>query len=228
MPAEGRLEPMFAKRLPKAVLWDLDGTLVDSEPYWMKSEIELAERHGASWTEEDGKSLVGMALKDSTRLMGEKMGVQFDPEQVIHELTDSVTAQLRAEIPWRPGAKELLRELRRKGVKTALVTMSLRRMALQVVESIEFDAFDVVVAGDDVIHGKPHAEPYLKAASLLGVAPSECVAFEDSISGILSAEAAGTIAVGIPNVMIIPSHPERILWDTLDGKRYRDLKKLFR
>ena len=219
---------MFARRLPRAVLWDLDGTLIDSEPYWMKSEIELAERHGAEWTEEDGKSLVGMALKDSTRLMGEKFGVSLDPDTVINELTDSVTAQLRREIPWRPGAQELLRELRRRGVKTALVTMSLRRMALQVVEAIPFNAFDVVVAGDDVIHGKPHAEPYLKAAQLLGVDPADCVAFEDSISGILSAEAAGTKTVGIPNVVRIPANPDRILWETLEGKRLKDLKQLFR
>ncbi len=219
---------MFARRLPKAVLWDLDGTLIDSEPYWMKSEIELAERHGATWTEEDGKSLVGMALKDSTRLMGERFGVELDQDKVINELTDSVTEQLRREILWRPGAQELLRELRRKGVKTALVTMSLRRMALQVVESIPFKAFDVIVAGDDVVHGKPHAEPYLKAAQLLGVDPRDCVAFEDSISGILSAEAAGTKAVGIPNVMVIPANPDRILWETLEGVKLKQLKQLFR
>jgi HAD superfamily hydrolase (TIGR01509 family) len=219
---------MFARRLPKAVLWDLDGTLIDSEPYWMKSEIELAERHGATWTEEDGKSLVGMALKDSTRLMGERFGVELDQDKVINELTDSVTEQLRREIPWRPGAQELLLELRRKGVKTALVTMSLRRMALQVVESIPFKAFDVIVAGDDVVHGKPHAEPYLKAAQLLGVDPRDCVAFEDSISGILSAEAAGTKAVGIPNVMVIPANPDRILWETLEGVKLKQLKQLFR
>ena len=219
---------MFARRLPKAVLWDLDGTLIDSEPYWMKSEIELAERHGATWTEEDGKSLVGMALKDSTRLMGERFGVELDQDKVINELTDPVTEQLRREIPWRPGAQELLRELRRRGVKTALVTMSLRRMALQVVESIPFKAFDVIVAGDDVVHGKPHAEPYLKAAQLLGVDPKDCVAFEDSISGILSADAAGTKAVGIPNVMVIPANPDRILWETLEGVRLKQLKQLFR
>ena len=90
-----------------------------------------------------------------------------------------------------------------------------------------FDAFDVVVAGDDVVHGKPHAEPYLKAANLLNVDPSDCVAFEDSISGILSAEAAGTKAVGIPNVMMIPAREGRILWETLEGKTLKDLRKLF-
>ena len=219
---------MFGRRLPKAVLWDLDGTLIDSEPYWMRSERELAARHDASWSEEDGKSLVGMSLTESTKIISAKMGIELPVEQVIDELTDSVTSQLAREIPWRPGAQELLRELRKRGVKTALVTMSLRRMALQVVESIPFKAFDVIVAGDDVVHGKPHAEPYLKAAALLGVAPEECVAFEDSISGILSAEAAGTKAVGIPNVVIIPAHEDRILWETLEGKTLKDLKNLFK
>jgi beta-phosphoglucomutase-like phosphatase (HAD superfamily) len=101
-------------------------------------------------------------------------------------------------------------------------------MALQVVNAIDFKAFDVVVAGDDVIHGKPHAEPYLKAAQLLGIRPEECVAFEDSISGILSAEAAGTKAVGIPNVMMIPAREDRILWETLEGKTLKDLRNLFK
>ena len=194
----------------------------------MRSERELAERHAGSWTEDDAKAIVGMSLKDSSKIIAEKLGISLPSEQVINELTDSVTSQLSREIPWRPGAQELLRELKRKGVKTALVTMSLRRMALQVVDNIPFKAFDVVVAGDDVIHGKPHAEPYLKAAELLGVDPRDCVAFEDSISGILSAEAAGTKAVGIPNVVIIPAHEDRILWETLEGKRLKDLKNLFR
>lgn len=149
-------------------------------------------------------------------------------EEVINHLTAAVSAGLEREIIWRPGAKELLKELRRKGVKTALVTMSLRTMAQQVVDAMGFKAFDVIVAGDDVVHGKPHAEPYLKAASLLGVNPADCVAFEDSISGILSAEAAGTKAVGIPNVLMIPAREDRILWDTLEGKTIKDLRKLFK
>jgi beta-phosphoglucomutase-like phosphatase (HAD superfamily) len=102
--------------------------------------------------------------------------------------------------------------------------MSLRKTALQVVEAMPFKAFDVVIAGDDVVHGKPHAEPYLKAAAALGFAPSECIAFEDSITGILSAEAAGTVAIGIPNMMIIPARPDRNLWPTLEGVTVKQLK----
>ena len=219
---------MLFNRLPKAVLWDMDGTLIDSEPHWMKSERDLAARHDAVWSEDDGKALVGLSLTDSSKIYKDKLGLEISSEEIIEEWTTSVTNGLRQEIIWRPGARELLKDLRRRGIKTALVTMSLRSMAMQVVEAIDFEAFDVVVAGDDVIHGKPHAEPYLKAAELLGVDPVDCVAFEDSISGILSAEAAGTKAVGIPNVMMIPAREDRILWDTLEGKTIKDLRNLFK
>ena len=205
----------------------MDGTLIDSEPHWLKSERELAAKHDFDWSEDDGKSLVGLSLTASSEIFKEKVGLPLSTDEVIEALTNSVSDDLKKEIIWRPGAKELLQLLRRRGVKTALVTMSLRSMALQVVEAIEFDAFDVVVAGDDVVHGKPHAEPYLKAAQLLGVSPAECIAFEDSISGILSAEAAGTKAVGIPNVMMIPAREDRILWETLEGKTMKDLRGLF-
>jgi HAD superfamily hydrolase (TIGR01509 family) len=219
---------MLFNRLPKAVLWDMDGTLIDSEPHWLKSERSLAEKLGGQWSDEDGLEMVGLSLTDSTRLFKEKLGADLSHDEILSELTSSVTESLKQEILWRPGAKQLLQTLRRRKVKTALVTMSLGHMARQVVDAIPFHAFDVIVAGDDVIHGKPHPEAYLKAASLLGVKPEECVAFEDSISGLLSAEAAGTRAVGIPNVMMIPAREDRILWDTLEGKTMKDLKGLFK
>jgi HAD superfamily hydrolase (TIGR01509 family) len=218
---------MFRKKLPAAVLFDLDGTLIDSEPYWMQSERELAEEHESSWTQEDGNKLIGMSLYDSSRLIKEQLGSNLNHEEIIDKLTDGVNRQLARSVPWRPGAEALLKELRRKRVKTALVTMSMRRTALQVVETIPFKAFDAVVAGDDVVHGKPHAEPYVKAATLLGVRPEDCVAFEDSITGLLSAEAAKTKAIGIPNMMIIPQHEGRILWTTLEGVTLKQLRKLF-
>jgi HAD superfamily hydrolase (TIGR01509 family) len=135
---------------------------------------------------------------------------------------------LQQEIYWRPGARELLLLLRKKKIKTALVTMSMRRMAKQVADSIGFDAFDVIVAGDDVRHGKPHPEAYLKAAELLGVKPEDCVAFEDSVTGLHSAEAANTKAVGIKNIVEIPTEPGRITWPTLEGVTLNDLRKLFK
>jgi len=218
---------MFGKKLPAAVLWDMDGTLVDSENYWMASERSLAAAHDTPWSDQDGHDLIGHSLYESSKIIKAKLGSSMEPDAIIQHLTDSVVAQLALEIPWRPGAKELLRELKRKKIKTALVTMSMHRMAEEVVNKIPFHAFDVIIGGDDVFRGKPYPEPYLKAAEALGVRPEDCVAFEDSITGLKSAEAAGTIAIGIPNLLDIPMAPGRILWPTLDGVRVKDLQKLF-
>jgi HAD superfamily hydrolase (TIGR01509 family) len=219
---------MIFKQLPAAVLWDMDGTLIDSEPYWMRSEGDFASANNSTWTEQDGLSLVGMSLYDSSKIIKEKVGSDLDPEEIVQQLTDGVAAQLKQEIFWRPGAKELLLLLRKKKIKTALVTMSMHRMAQQVVDAIGFDCFDVIVAGDDVRQGKPHPEPYLRAAELLGVKAEDCVAFEDSLTGLRSAEAAGTKAVGIKNIVEIPSQPGRILWPTLEGVKISDLRRLFK
>lgn len=219
---------MIFKQLPAAVLWDMDGTLIDSEPYWMKSEGSFAKANNSSWSEQDGLSLVGMSLYDSSKIIKERVGSDLEPEQIIQKLTDDVSAQLKQEIYWRPGARELLLLLRKKRVKTALVTMSMHRMAKQVADSIGFDAFDLIIAGDDVRHGKPHPEPYLKAAELLGVNPEDCVAFEDSLTGLRSAEAANTKAVGVKNIVEIPMEPGRILWPTLEGVTISDLRRLFK
>ncbi|MSZ53189.1 MAG: HAD-IA family hydrolase [Actinobacteria bacterium] len=216
------------KQLPAAVLWDMDGTLIDSEPYWLKSEGAFAKANNSSWTEQDGLSLVGMSLYDSSKIIKERVGSDLEPEQIIEHLTDGVAAQLKQEIFWRPGARELLVLLRKKRIKTALVTMSMHRMAKQVADSIGFDAFDVIVAGDDVRQGKPHPEPYLKAAELLGEKPEDCVAFEDSLTGLRSAEAANTKAVGVKNIVEIPIETGRILWPTLEGVTMADLRRLFK
>ncbi|MEY4418468.1 MAG: hypothetical protein RIQ88_906, partial [Actinomycetota bacterium] len=95
-----------------------------------------------------------------------------------------------------------------------------------VVDTIDFDAFDVIVAGDDVKNGKPHPEAFLTAAELLGFAPEKCIAFEDSSFGLASAEAAGTIAIGIPHVVPIPEKEGRILMPSLEGITYKQLKRM--
>ena len=218
---------MFGKKLPAAVLWDMDGTLVDSEEYWLSSEQNLAQQFNGNWDAQDGLDLIGMSLYDSTKVMRAKMGIDLEPDEIINRLTDDVVAQLEVSIPWRPGAQELLRELKKRGVKTALVTMSMKRMAESVANQIPFKAFDVIVAGDMVTNGKPHPEPYLLAAQLLGVKPEDCVAFEDSNTGLTSAEAAGTKAIGVTNIVPIPEKPGRTIWPTLEGVRLRDLRKLF-
>lgn len=201
--------------MPAAVLWDMDGTLIDSEHYWMRAEIDLAKQAGGSWSEADGLGLVGMSLYDSSRIINEKLGLTQGIDDTIEQLTDLVQQSLRSSIPWRPGALQLLKALRERGIKTALVTMSMHRMAQTVAQSIGFDAFDLVLGGDDVRFGKPHPEPYLKAAELLGVPIDRCIALEDSLSGLTSAEASGAVAIGVPNLVTLPSKPERIIWPTL-------------
>ena len=211
------------KLQPAAVLWDMDGTLIDSEHYWMNSEQELAKGTGAHWTSEDGMSLIGMSLYDSAQIIKQKMRLPEQPEQIIEKMTNSVVGQLVEPMPWRPGAIELLHELKSRGIKCALVTMSMRRMALAIAERAGESAFDVVVAGDDVVYGKPHPEAYLKAAELLGVDIRDCIAFEDSISGLQSAESSGAIAVGIPNIVTLEPKPGRHIWKTLEGVSVDDL-----
>jgi HAD superfamily hydrolase (TIGR01509 family) len=217
---------MFGRKSSFAVLFDMDGTLIDSEPYWMESEQALAKEHNGKWTHADGLDVVGMSLDQSSKLLKDRANIPLEPTEIVDLLTNEVQGKLAKVIPWRPGAQELLLDLRKHGVKTALVTMSLHRMAKQVVEAIPFDAFDVIVAGDDVTRGKPHPEAYEKAAKLLGFEPAKCIAFEDSISGLTSAEAAGTFAIGIPHVVPIPEKEGRTLWPSLVGVTYKQLRKL--
>lgn len=212
---------------PKAVLWDMDGTLVDSEPYWLLSESALAQDYGKVWTQEHGHELIGKSLYDSSAILKERFDIKdLSAQQIIDRLTDSVISKLQHSLPWRPGALELLMELKQAGVKTALVTMSMRRMALAVVEAIPFQAFDVVVAGDDVTFGKPHPEPYQKAAELLGFSPAECIAIEDSETGLLSAEAAGCLPLGIVNLMHLKQTGTRVIRDSLSNINLETLRGL--
>jgi HAD superfamily hydrolase (TIGR01509 family) len=213
---------------PAAVLWDMDGTLVDSEHYWLSSEQELASSVGAVWTEQDGLNMIGMSLYDSSRLIKQKLNLEISTHEIIDRLTNSVISKLDSSLPWRPGAEQLLRATKAAGIPTALVTMSMRRNAEAVVSRMGFDAFDLIIAGDEVEHGKPHPEPYLKAAEKLGVEIHDCIAFEDSISGLHSAEASGAIAIGIPNMVQIPERAGRILWPTMVGVTVTDLENIYR
>lgn len=218
---------MSKNEFPLAVLWDMDGTLVDSEHYWSISQNRLAQTYGATWTKEDEKAVIGSSLYDSSEMIRQKFGIaDRSVQEIIDHLTEEVIEQLRSSLPWRPGALELLMDLRSAGIKTALVTMSMRRMALAVADSIPFPAFDVVIAGDDVRFGKPHPEPYLMAAEQLGVHPSHCIAFEDSIPGLASAAAAGTHAIGVTNMVALQPGPDRRIISSLVGLGSHNLHEL--
>nr|WP_262000925.1 HAD family phosphatase [Microbacterium sp. Mcb102] len=214
-------------RKPSAVLWDMDGTLVDTEPYWMAAETALVESFGGSWSHEDALQLVGSGLLDSAVIL-QGAGVTMEAQAIVDHLTDAVQDSLRTSgVPFRPGARELLRDLRSAGIPTGLVTMSLRRMALSVVDLIDFEAFDLVVAGDDVDNPKPHPEPYLQAAALLDVDIADVIVIEDSPTGVRAGLAAGALTLAVPHIVPLDHLGAHELWPTLAGRNTGDLTDLF-
>lgn len=208
-----------------AVLWDMDGTLVDTEPYWMSAETALVERFGGTWSHEQALRLVGLGLEDSARIFQDS-GVRMGIHDIVDHLTDDVMGQLATRgVPFRPGARELLASLRDAGIPTALVTMSLSRMARTVVDLMDFQGFDVVIAGDDATRPKPFPDPYLQACAALGVEPASCVAIEDSPNGLRSAVAAGTAAIGVPHMVSIAGAGAHAVWPTLAGRTAEDVAR---
>lgn len=211
---------------PAAVLWDMDGTLIDTEPAWMAEEQALVESHGGTWTREQALALVGNDLRVSARILREQGDVDLPPEEIVDRLLAGVVARVRQDPPWRPGARELLADLRAAGVPCALVTMSWRPLVEPVLAALPHGTFDVVVTGDRVEFGKPHPEPYLHAARLLGVEPARCLAIEDSNTGARSAAAAGCRVLVVENHVPVAPGEGRVFLPTLVGLDRHDLARL--
>jgi HAD superfamily hydrolase (TIGR01509 family) len=201
--------------LPDAVLWDMDGTLVDTEPYWVASEHEVVEKYGGTWSHELAMQVVGFDLLDAGRFIREHSGIDVEPSVIVEELLDRVVRRVEEEVPFRPGAVELLADLRAHDVRCALVTMSYRRFVAPILAGLPDDTFEVVVTGDAVSQGKPHPEPYLKAAAILGVDATRTLAIEDSNTGTRSAEAAGCTVVVVPNHVPVLEGERRVFVDSL-------------
>lgn len=196
------------ERRLRGVLWDMDGTLVNTEPRWIEGQKLLAAEFDLAWDDEDALATVGKPMPVSAEKLRER-GVPLSVEQVIERQLAHVVSSLAIGIPWLPGAQELLAELRTSGIPCALVTMAYRPVAERIAAGAPEGTFVAVVAGDDVTHGKPHPEPYLTGAARLGVDPGACVAVEDTLNGTLSAEAAGCAMLTVRGVTPIPAAPGR-------------------
>ena len=194
--------------LPSAVLFDMDGLLVDTEPVWTVAEIELADRLGGSWTPEIKAAVLGTRIGTAVPVILTLLGQLPTPELVAQTTTDLLARMVelfKDELAPLPGAMALLADLQRSGVPVALVSSSFRVLVDAVVNRLGL-SFDVTIAGDEVHHAKPHREPYETACLRLAVDPRRAVVLEDSPAGIASGEAAGCAVVAVPSVAGV--HPE--------------------
>ncbi|GGM66361.1 haloacid dehalogenase [Micromonospora sonchi] len=184
---------------PAAVLFDMDGTLVDSERLWDVALVELAQTYGGTLSTAARRAIVGTAMAESMRILHDDIGQPHrDPDVSAAWVNARILELFRGGLRWRPGALALLGAVRQARIPTALVTSSGRALVEIALDTLGRDSFDVVVCGDEVDAAKPHPEPYLTAARLLGVPIERCVAIEDSPTGVASAVAAGAAVLAVP------------------------------
>lgn len=211
---------------PAGVLWDMDGTLLDSEKLWDIAVRDLAVELGSQMTDELRRSLIGASGPNALRIVFTGLGLDPRPEamRAAGEFLEHRVTELMAEpIPWRPGAKDALAMVRAAGLPSALVTNTKRSLAEFGLDTLGREYFDVSVCGDEVPHGKPEPDVYLRAAELLGLDPKTCVAVEDSPTGVAAAEAAGCAVLVVPCEIAVPEAPIRTQRDSLVALTMADL-----
>jgi len=201
----------------------MDGTLIDSEPYWIDAEMSLAARFGVPWTYDDGLSLVGKPLDVSASILIDR-GVPLPADEVIDYMVTEVARRATIAMPWLPDARALLDEAVAAGIPCALVTMSIGAFVERFREHAG-DVFDAVVTGDQVANGKPDPEAYLTAAARLGVDPRRCIAIEDSPGGVRSAHASGAVTIAVRRHAELPDLPGVTTLSSLEGLHVADLAR---
>lgn len=212
----------------RAVLWDMDGTLVDSEKLWDVSLAALYDRLGGVITDELRTALVGSSAENTIKTIFADLGLEPDPaamaeaDRWLHDHTGDLFAT--HGLPWCDGARELLEALAGEGVPMALVTNTQRALTEQALDSIGRHFFSVTVCGDEVPNGKPEPDPYRRAAALLDIDPGHCLAVEDSVTGTLAAELAGCPVLVVPNDVVVPPSPRRRHVDSLRDVAVDDLR----
>jgi len=192
-----------------AVIFDLDGVLLDSEAAWVKVKKEFTEETGGHWKEQAQWDMLGMSSIEWSRYMHDELGVPVPPEQISSAVADRLAQQYREQLPLLPGALEAVRSLARQW-PLGLASSSNRNVIDLVLQKAGLaDAFEVTVSSEEVSAGKPAPDVYLEAAKRLGIEPAECAAIEDSANGIRSAHAAEMAVIAIPN-RDFPPDPEAL------------------
>ena len=212
-----------------AVLWDMDGTLVDSEKLWDVSMDALYARLGGVMTPEVRESTVGGSAESVMTAVYADLGLDPDPLAMAESadwLHDRTGELFEAGLPWLPGARELLDALLAEGIPMALVTNTRRTLTEQALKSIGKHYFSATVCGDEVPRAKPFPDPYQRAASLLGFTPEQCLAIEDSVTGTMAAEAAGCPVAVVPNDVEVPTSSRRRHVATLAGLGVAELRTI--
>ena len=218
---------MDQRRL-RAVLWDFDGTLVNSEPMWIEHEKDMLARHGASWPEEQFKAQIGEPATVTAQRISESCAGAITVAQAYEELHARICARFEAgEIPFLPGARELLTDIRAHGVPCAMYTSSNKRIMSVIARVVP--EFEFIVDGDDVKNPKPDPEGYLQAMRRLGVGPEEVVIIEDSVPGTDAASATGAVVLAVPLLGRPGAAPRRVLREGgLTGLDFAGLEKIWR
>ena len=191
--------PANTGKKPAAVLFDMDGTLLDSEKVWDIALDDLARQLGGELSREARVAMIGSNLARSVGLVHADLGVTVDEADSAAYLLDRAELLFRTDLVWKPGARELLERCCDAGVPTALVTSTVRRLTDIALDTMGRELFTASVCGDEVADPKPAPDSYLRAAELLHVSPGDCVAIEDSPTGIASAEAAGCAVIAVPS-----------------------------
>lgn len=203
---------------PSAVLFDLDGTVADTEANWFEGEMAVLKPLGVPWTHEIAMRYVGVALDWSVRDIVDRFDLSISPDVLLEALNSAVhEAAVRRRTKWLPGVLELLGLLNTLEIPTALVTMSHRPLADIVLEDCAEGTFHAVVTGEEVERGKPDPQAYLMAAERLGVDINSCLIFEDSTPGVRAGIRSGAQVVAIPCQLSVPEYPNLLVRQSMSG-----------
>lgn len=209
---------MSTRELPAAVLFDLDGTIADTEPNWINGETAVAARYGIEWTMEDAVRYIGSDLNESSVDIVVRYGLPMTGPEFRATLIDEVyRIAFERRTHWLAGVEDTLKLLAKLEIPVGLVTMSPHCLADIVVEDAPEGTFSVVVAGEDVERGKPNPDAYLLAARRLGVSPADCLVFEDSRPGVLAGIRSGAHVVSIPWGASVPEYPGVLRRESMEG-----------